>query len=230
MRFGENAAVRRTINGKVFPRRVVAICIVSLMTAASAPKAFAEPIRVVTSGDVFQLFDDGETGALLVGKGFRIAAGDLRFTPALPCDPCRPGTKMTIAATAQIQANLPGQADIDGTTFDMPFLAGTLRFNAAPLVIPDIPLDGPPVLLSEPFSFTGNVAGFADESLAGVPLFSLDLVGQGTSTVELFNFTRSGIFLESLGFDFAPAAVTPEPTSLLLLLTGCAGVFARRRR
>jgi len=230
MRFGENAAFRRTINGKLFVRRLAAICAVSLVAAVSVPTAFADPVRVVTSGQVFQLFDDGETGALLVGQGFRIAAGDLTFTPALPCEPCLPGTNMAIAATAQIQANPAGLADVDGQTFDNVFLSGTLRFNAASLVVPDIALDGPPVLLSEPFSFTGNGAGFADESRTGAPLFALQLAGRGTATVELFNFTRSGIFLESLGYDFAPAAATPEPASMLLLLSGCAGLFARRRR
>jgi PEP-CTERM motif len=230
MRFGESAAFRRTINGKLFLRRFAAFCAVSLVTAISAPKGFADPVRVVTSGDVFQLFDDGETGALLVGQGFSIAAGDLKFTPALPCELCVPGTKLSIAATAQIQAIPAGLADVDGETFDTVFLSGTLHFDAASLVVPDIPLDGPPALLSEPFSFTGNVAGFADESRTGVPLFALQLVGRGTATVELFNFTRTGIFLESLGFDFAPATATPEPASILLLLSGGAGLFARRRR
>jgi hypothetical protein len=230
MRFGENAAFRRTINGKLFLTRLAAICAVSLVTAVSVPKAFADPVRVVTSGEVFQLFDDGETGALLVGQGFRIAAGDLKFTPALPCETCLPGTKLSIAATAQIQAIPAGLADVDGEAFDNVFLSGTLRFNAASLVVPDIPLDGPPALLSEPFSFTGNVAGFCDESRTGVPLFALQLMGRGTATVELFNFTRSGILLESLGFNFAAAAATPEPASMLLLLSGCAGLFARRRR
>src|SRR4051794_27843343 len=231
MRFGESAAFRRTINGKLFLRRLAAICAVSLVTAVSAPKAFADPVRVVTSGNAFQLFDDGETGALLVGQGFSIAAGDLKFTPALPCDPCLPGTQLSMAATAQIQAVPAGLAEVDGKAFDAVFLSGTLRFNAASRVVPNIPLDGPPALVSEPFSFTGNVAGFADQSRTGVPLFALPLVGRGTANVKLFNFTRSGIFLESLGFDFAPPAATPEPAPMLLLLSGAAGrLFALRRR
>jgi hypothetical protein len=229
MRFWENAALQRTISGKLLLRRVAAICAVSLLTAVSPPKAFADPVRVVTSGNAFQLFDDGETGALLVGQGFSIAAGDLEFNPALPCDPCLPGTKLSIAATAQIQAVPAGLADVDGKAFDAVFLSGTLRFNAASLVVPNVPLDGPPALVSEPFSFTGNVAGFADQSRTGVPLFALSLTGRGTANVELFNFTRSGIFLESLGFEFAPAAATPEPSMFLLLSLG-AGLVALRRR
>jgi hypothetical protein len=230
MRFGENAALQRTNSGKLLLRRFAAICAVSLLTAVSAPQAFADPVRVVTSGNAFQLFDEGETGALLVGQGFSIAAGDLTFTPALPCDPCLPGTKLSIAATAQIQAVPAGLAQVDGKAFDAVFLSGMLRFNAASRVVPNIPLDGPPALVSEPFSFTGNVAAFADQSRTGVPLFALRLVGQGTANVELFNFTRSGIFLESLGFEFAPPAATPEPASMLLLLSGGAGLFALRRR
>jgi len=47
----------------------------------SAVAASADPIRIVTSGLVYQIPDDGETGAVLRGSGFEISGAGVSATP-----------------------------------------------------------------------------------------------------------------------------------------------------
>jgi hypothetical protein len=79
------------------------------------------------------------------------------------------------------------EATIDGRTFseaELPWLRGTLRFDA-PSVVLSAPVGGRIDNFATPFTFTGQVTGFAHDDLdARAPLFHRDYVGQGTVFME----------------------------------------------
>jgi hypothetical protein len=78
--------------------------------------------------------------------------------------------------------------------------------------------------------FTGRPGDLWKEGLPGPEPQRFTLTGHGTARLPL---TWSGEGFWNVGlprFDFASPAPTPEPTSLLLLAAGIAGVGAVRRR
>jgi hypothetical protein len=126
-------------------------------------------------------------------------------------------------------------AVVNGTEFLRPFglpadgprLTGTLRFDA-----PVVAVDGLSATTA-PFLFNGVVSGFAHDDVdARAPLFQVALTGQGTATLSFEDFDNnaalSGSFV-TYTFAAVPAA-TPEPTTLVLLGTGVAGLMHRARR
>ena len=88
------------------------------------------------------------------------------------------------------------------------------------------------VTITVPFTFTANLNGCSGSCLINPTIFSVQLVGSGTATLEL-NF----VGLDNLGrplFTFQRATFqfeeTPEPASILLLGGGLAVLTAKLRR
>ena len=78
------------------------------------------------------------------------------------------------------------------------------------------------------FTFTGTLAGFADASLTGTPLFSSELSRGGLARASFSNYpAESGIRVLQLDYQFENVAPTPEPGSLLLFGSGAACLAAR---
>jgi len=204
------------------------VACLALGVAGSATAAFADPIRTVTTGDFFSGNDD---------TGFNFGGVDFHFHVTQPldavvsCTPCTPGTAINLSSTVAVTGWSAGTATIDGQTYQSVFFSGALNFQAGSVIAPS---GNASVLLFSPFTFTGSLAGFADASLSGTPLFSTNLVGAGAApgAVALFSneVVSTGLSLSQVDFHFDTASATPEPSSLLLLAPGAAWLATRRRK
>jgi hypothetical protein len=78
-----------------------------------------------------------------------------------------------------------------------------------------------------PFTFTGQLTGYASPDRIGTPAFDLTLVGSGTATLRMAPENGRYSF-SSLDYQF-DAAPVPEPGTLLLVGPGAALLWRRRR-
>jgi hypothetical protein len=192
--------------------------------------AFADPLRTVTSGLVFQIPEDGETGLSLSGDGF-VFHSEVLFRPADICDPCMGGSRFDLSSVASLRVFPASTASIDGHSYDPVFLTGDLDFMAGSVTVPDVAVGALDVARETPFTMSGSITGYANSTLTGSALFTVPLTGRGIARIRFFNFEASpGIHPDGAEFEFTTAAATPEPASLALLATGAAWIGRRRQR
>ena len=131
------------------------------------------------------------------------------------------------------QSDLRGPFTLNGMNFNASVI-NSLNFQilSPSFVIPPELLDDDAVLITAPFTFLGS----AITELSGVP-FTME--GQGTVRLLLTRQTAgsfTGLFLARADYIFGPQVpgVTiesvPEPTTLVLLVTGLAGAAIRAKK
>lgn len=205
-------------------RRTLGILAVAL---ALALPAGAETI-VLTSGVFNWVTGGGNAGVALAGPGFnfegRAFAFSGLFEPRTQClvPECTIGTTVNLRSRFT-DTDIPGTATYNGVTYDQ---VGGLTAPAAldarwsgSLVIPAAFAGG---VVTAPFTFAGEFYR---------PGGILELLGGGTATLSFApsapfpgTFNVTGIRFE------IEASPVPEPTSMLLIGTGLAGMAALRRR
>lgn len=184
---------------------------------------------------------EDDTGFWAEGPGFYFQTGAIfPFTgePVVVCNPCAPGTPLSLSSTVTVDGWQAGSASLDGQTFTNVYFSGSLSFRAGSVLIPEVapqPDGLEETVIVPAFSaatFYGSLTAFADPSLTGTPLFSAELVGSRIFTVTAgFGNLGDGVFLDYVDYYASEnAAPTPEPGSLLLFGSGMAWVTARWRK
>jgi len=207
-----------------------------ILGIASAP-AGADPIQVTagtltwdaTTALAIQLNVTGEQG-LAIHAGLSSFNGVNRPIDDCFSMPCFPGQTLSLMIDRTTDAF--GVASIGGETFPIDIgtnISGSLNvlFDGN-LIVP---------------AFTGDLTGSANASFifSGLLFFPqdpccrapLELAGRGIATIE---FARphpdapTGWQLQNMRYEFSQTAPIPEPTTLVLVGTGLAGLIFRRRR
>lgn len=194
---------------------------------ASAAPVSADPIQV-TGGNAFMYWDGTGSNATLLGNGLNVrtdtlGGGLIGFGAGTP----QLDGSITFGTLGAMQHTW--NVTVGGTDY-VAYLDGFLSFDTDPFAAP-APTSATPssVTFSTPFTMIGRLRGSSGPQGSGSLLFDVELTGSGTAST-LARPIGPDAYLVNSGVSYELGAATPEPATLLLMGTGLAGVFLRRRR
>jgi hypothetical protein len=88
--------------------------------------------------------------------------------------------------------------------------------------------DAIPSLTPTPFTVSGTLSIVNLQT--GAPLFNDGVFGSGTATWQFVTTPTGGSIVSGVTYEFSEGPPVPEPTTMLLIGTGLAGIAAIRRR
>jgi hypothetical protein len=202
---------------------------------AVVPHASADPITITGLLTASKQVAPADRASLSGPRGFSVEArvnhGEGNAHPLNQCDPCLPGTPLSIGGILS-GAVFAGIATLDGITYtdiqslDAP--AGIYLEFFGSVITPTI--QDVSTLVAAPFTMLGI---FSVQSSGG----SVRLRGAGTATVrlrpEFDTFGDPPVWLaETVRYDFSEPNPVPEPATLVMVAGGLLAVArsARRRR
>jgi hypothetical protein len=212
---------------------VAAIAALSLLLVATV--ASADPFAITSGSFAFRW--NGSIPVEVSGPAFRVTNADTK-----PEDFGLPGLAMehadplatTLPVSGHIQLNLDARLILtghpepegSGVLFDLMFTGPSAISHPITGACPNPRAGCTVISATAPFRVTGLLTGEAFQDPAGV--FRHDIVGNGTATVGFFREFGTDALRPFATYDFAPAAPTPEPGSLVLLASGIALLVRRK--
>jgi len=211
-----------------------------LVFGISPSVARADPIAV-TSGSLNIAWDDPSSFRVF-GAGFELSGLFVGVTssPQRTCFAgCLPGTMVNLSAVAGDPFSLGTgmTAILNGVPLTDPFqpqtwlsLTGSFVFDAGDIVLPPLtPLGTGPIRVTAPFVFHGQVSG-ASRADPLTTILNVELTGRGTAQFRA-NPQPNGTFgTPEATYFFEEVSPVPEPGTIVLFVTGAAGLLAGRRR
>jgi hypothetical protein len=202
--------------------------------------ARADPIAL-TSGSLNIAWDDPSSFRVF-GAGFELSGLFVGVTssPQQTCFAgCLPGAVVNLSAVAGDPFSLGTgmTAVLNGVALTDPLqpstwlsLTGSFVFDAGNIVLPPLtPVGTGPVVTTAPFTFRGQVSG-ASRADPLTSVLNVDLTGQGTASFRVSPQANGTFGTPEVTYLFQDVSPVPEPGTMVLFVSGAAGLLWGRRR